>query len=36
MHRELMPGSEFLQKPFTPVAFVRKVRGVLDTVSDAS
>ena len=31
MHRELMPGSAFLQKPFTPDAFARKVRGVLDT-----
>jgi two-component system, cell cycle sensor histidine kinase and response regulator CckA len=36
MHRELLPGSEFLQKPFTPAAFARKVRGVLDTVSGAS
>jgi CheY-like chemotaxis protein len=36
MHRELMPGSDFLQKPFTPAAFARKVRGVLDTVSGAS
>ncbi len=36
MHRELMPGSQFLQKPFTPAAFARKVRGVLDTVSGAS
>jgi two-component system, cell cycle sensor histidine kinase and response regulator CckA len=36
MHRELMAGSEFLQKPFTPVAFARKVRGVLDTISDAN
>jgi len=36
MHRELMPGSQFLQKPFTPAAFARKVRGVLDAVSGAS
>ncbi len=33
MHRELMPGSEFLQKPFAPAAFARKVRHVLDAVS---
>jgi two-component system, cell cycle sensor histidine kinase and response regulator CckA len=30
MHRHLMPGSAFLQKPFTPEAFARKVRNVLD------
>jgi two-component system cell cycle sensor histidine kinase/response regulator CckA len=36
MHRELMPGSQFLQKPFTPAAFARKVRSVLDAVSGAS
>ena len=36
MHRELMPGSAFLQKPFTPAAFARKVRGVLDTLAGAS
>jgi nitrogen-specific signal transduction histidine kinase len=31
MHRELTPGSSFLQKPFTPDAFARKVRHVLDS-----
>jgi PAS domain S-box-containing protein len=30
MHRDLTPGSAFLQKPFTPDAFARKVRTVLD------
>jgi two-component system, cell cycle sensor histidine kinase and response regulator CckA len=31
MHRELAPGSKFLQKPFTPEVFARKVRHVLDS-----
>ena len=31
MHRDLTPGSAFIQKPFTPEAFARKVRTVLDT-----
>jgi two-component system, cell cycle sensor histidine kinase and response regulator CckA len=30
MHRHITPGSAFLQKPFTPEAFARKVRMVLD------
>ncbi len=29
-HRDLAPGAAFLQKPFTPDVFVRKVRTVLD------
>ena len=31
MHGELTPGSAFLQKPFTPETFARKVRAVLDS-----
>jgi signal transduction histidine kinase/CheY-like chemotaxis protein len=30
MHRDLTPGAAFMQKPFTPEAFARKVRSVLD------
>jgi two-component system, cell cycle sensor histidine kinase and response regulator CckA len=30
VHRDLTPGTAFLQKPFTPDAFARKVRHVLD------
>jgi CheY-like chemotaxis protein len=33
MHRDLTPGSAFIQKPFTPEAFARKVRTVLDGAS---
>jgi CheY-like chemotaxis protein len=30
MHRDLTPGSAFLQKPFTPEIFARTVRTILD------
>ena len=30
VHRDLTPGSAFLQKPFTPEVFARKVRSILD------
>jgi two-component system cell cycle sensor histidine kinase/response regulator CckA len=33
MHRELAPGAAFLQKPFTPEIFARKVRHVLDSTT---
>lgn len=32
VHRELTAGAPFLQKPFTPDALARKVRGLLDVV----
>jgi PAS domain S-box-containing protein len=35
MHRHLTPGSAFLQKPFTPEAFARKVRSILDAEASA-
>ena len=35
MHTHLTPGSAFLQKPFTPESFARKVRSVLDAESSA-
>ena len=28
---ELEPGTDFIQKPFTPDSLSRKVRGVLDS-----
>jgi len=34
MHRHLTPGAAFLQKPFTPDTFARKVRSMLDEQSD--
>src|SRR5438034_10720941 len=34
MHRHLTPGAAFLQKPFTPDAFARKVRSTLDEQPD--
>jgi len=30
VHRDLTPGTAFLQKPFTPDIFARKVRSILD------
>jgi hypothetical protein len=30
MHRHLTSTAAFLQKPFTPEGFARKVRGILD------
>jgi hypothetical protein len=30
VHRDLTPGTAFLQKPFTPDVFARKVRNILD------
>jgi len=35
MNTHLTPGSAFLQKPFTPESFARKVRSVLDAESSA-
>jgi PAS domain S-box-containing protein len=34
MHRHLTPGAAFLQKPFTPETFARKVRSMLDERAD--
>ncbi|MGD9899409.1 MAG: transporter substrate-binding domain-containing protein [Calditrichaceae bacterium] len=31
---KLNPGTEFIQKPFTPLALVRKIRSVLDNHQD--
>jgi PAS domain S-box-containing protein len=36
MHRHLTPGSAFLQKPFTPETFARKVRSMLDEQPDGA
>src|SRR5262249_25167789 len=33
VHRDLTPGTEFLQKPFTPDVFARAVRHVLDATT---
>jgi PAS domain S-box-containing protein len=35
MHRDVPSRAAFLQKPFTPDVFARKVRGVLDGQTDA-
>jgi len=35
MHSDLTPGAEFLQKPFTPENFARKVRSVLEAALDS-
>ena len=34
MHHHLTPGAAFLQKPFTPDSFARKVRSMLDEQPD--
>jgi DNA-binding NtrC family response regulator len=34
MHHHLTPGVAFLQKPFTPESFARKVRNTLDEQPD--
>ncbi len=34
MHHDLPPGSAFLQKPFSPEAFARKVRVMLDHTAE--
>jgi response regulator RpfG family c-di-GMP phosphodiesterase len=34
MHSHLTPGAAFLQKPFTPEAFARRVRNMLDEEPD--
>ena len=33
-HRVLEPGTEFIEKPFTPDALARKVREVLDAPAE--
>src|SRR5262249_17660382 len=36
VHRELTPGTAFLEKPFTPDVFARKVRHILDTPRESN
>jgi two-component system, cell cycle sensor histidine kinase and response regulator CckA len=35
MHQHLTPGAPFVQKPFSPDVFARRVRGILDAAKNA-